>query len=43
MFACYEDKDGHLPAHMAKPAIFQYVKTLELILPTFFKEGREKI
>ena len=40
MFACYDNKGGHLPAHSAKPAIFQYVR-VGTDFASFFSRERE--
>ena len=43
MFAyCYDDKEGHLPAHSAKPAIFPYVRVETDFASFFSREGEEK-
>ena len=43
MFACcYDDKEGRLPAHSAKPAIFPYVR-VEIDFASFLSsEGEGK-
>jgi len=40
MFACcYDDKEGHLLAHAAKPAILQYVTVGTDFASFFSREG----
>jgi len=40
MFACcYDDKEGHLLAHSAKPAILQYVTVGTDFASFFSREG----
>ena len=39
---CYDDKEGRLPAHLAKPAIFPYVRVETGFVSLFLKGGRGK-
>ena len=36
---CYDNKEGHLPAHLAKPAIFPYVRVETGFVYLLFKGG----
>ena len=38
---CYDNKEGHLPANLAKPAIFPYVR-VEIDFASFFRAGEGK-
>ena len=44
MFACccYDSKEGHLPAHSVKSAIFPYVRVETDFASFFSREGEEK-
>ena len=37
---CYDDKQGRLPAHLAKPAIFLYVRVETSFVSLLLKGGR---
>ena len=43
MFACrYDDKEGHLPAHSAEPAIFPFVRVGTDFASFFSRKGEVK-
>ena len=39
---CYDDKEGHLPAHSVEPAIFPYVRVETDFASFFSREGEGK-